>query len=202
MENLDDTTKNRIKESGDFIEKVTSPQINAYTTQYNQLLKDLIFNAGIFAGAAMALLSSSIEQKRVFSIAGLILIVLSIIFAVLGFRRSLLKDSDYILLLKKLEGMFSDRSSLAISHKAGVLNEEGYKSKDRELVEKIYAQLDAPAIEEVRRASFEFLENMKKPWSEINIVTYCFILGILLLILSVTIPFFDLSSLVNFLINL
>jgi len=91
-------------------------------------------------------------------------------------------------LLKKLQELFTERSSLPIQMKQEGLDIDDYQEKDRKIVNKIYSLRNDPVMDRAKNTSHKFLENINKPLSELNLTTFTFATGLLLIGFSIFLP--------------
>jgi len=188
-EKLQQEGDRRIKSIGDAVQEVFSPQIKQHSESYHDYLKDISTTAGILLGGVVALWSTErVDFVAWLAILGFLFLAASVIFSFFLRKNSVISPVPYVLSLKKLSRKLTEHSNKIVLFSRNELKEDEYL-KERETFEADYAQMRSDVhFEKIEKSETNALERMPKWYSEINVLTAFFLLGIACIALSVLIP--------------
>lgn len=177
-----------VETSGNAVRGTIYPQIEGFKKDYSDYLKDLRTSSGIIAGALVALLSSDIEKIEWLAILGLLFLIIVVILSFLPFRKAILNSVSYVQYLKKLSRWLTDFSNNAVKFSRGEVTPDEFGSIEKEFKSKYDKWRNDQRVDEVNLREEKYLAEISKWYSEINILLFLFILGLVAVTLSIFIP--------------
>ena len=178
-----------VETSGNAVRGTIYPQIEGFKKDYSDYLKDLRTSSGVIAGAVIALLSSTIPKIESLAICGLLLLIVVVILSFLPFRKAIINSVPYVQYLKKLSRRLTDFSNNAVKFSRGEITPDEFEKIEKEFKENYDKWRNDQRGDEVNSREEKHFSEISKWYSEINIQLFLFILGLVAITLSVTMPF-------------
>ena len=186
--------RNKAKSYNDKIHEfilTTSPQIDGFKSSHRKYYEYVVTACGIFAGLTQALLASNFQKIDILATLGFIFFVLAVVIAFLGFKRDLVFGAKYTLGLKGIQKTLSDFSYLSTQFSTNEVSPEEYKSKLTEFEKKYHDMRNNPDMEKSDAYENSILKELSEDFfSNVNLITTTFILGLVFVSLSVVLPQF------------
>lgn len=190
LENLHKKAERYVETSGQAVRETIYPQVESFKKSYNDYFKDLATASGVIAGAVTALLSSNIPKIEWLAILGFTLLIIVVIFTFLSFKKSLIKSIPYVQYLKKLSRELTDFSYNAVRFSREEITPADFEAKERDFKRKYDKWRNDQRGDEINLNENKNLDEMSKWNSEINILFFIFLLGIIFVTFSIIIPLF------------
>lgn len=188
LEKLNDKAKNYKSKILDFI-RTTSPQIDGFKNSHRKYYEYVVTTCGVFAGLTQALLASNFQKIDVLATFGFIFFILAVIIAFIGFKRDLIFGAKYTAGLKNIQKTLSDFSYLSTQFLASEISPEEYKLKQEDFEKKYHDMRRNPDMEKADAYENSILKELSDNFfSNVNLVTVAFILGLAFVSLSVVLP--------------
>lgn len=171
-----------------FIEK-TYPQIGMFKDSHRKYYEYIVTACGVFAGLTQALLASNFQKINFLAVLGFVFFIIAVIISFLGFKRDLILSAKYTKGLKQIQKILSDFSGDITKFSRNEISPEEYKKKQVNFRSKYpdlrynsdMGETDAyenTILEEIIDCSF----------SNLNLITATFLIGLVLVTLSVILP--------------
>lgn len=167
----------------------TSPQIDGFKSSHRKYYEYVVTACGIFAGLTQALLASSFQKIDTLTTLGFIFFVLAVVLAFLGFKKDLIFSAKYTLGLKGIQKTLGDFSYSSTQFSTNEISAEEYKSKLEEFEKKYHDMRNNPDMEKMDTYENSLLKELSEDFfSNVNLITITFILGLVSVALSVVLP--------------
>ena len=190
LEKLKEQAKNYKNKIFDFIRN-TSPQIDGFKNSHRKYYEYVVTTCGVFAGLTQALLASNFQKIDMLAISGFIFFILAVIIAFIGFKRDLIFGAKYTAGLKSIQKNLSDFSYLSTQFLASEISPEEYKLKQEDFEKKYHDMRRNPDMEKADTYENSILKELGDNFfSNVNLITISFVLGLILVSLSVVLPQF------------
>jgi len=189
LEKLHKKAGRYVETSGNAVRGTIYPQIEGFKKDYSDYLKDLRTSSGVIAGAVVALLSSSFPKIDSLAILGLLLLVDVVIWSFLPFRKAIINSVPYVQYLKKLSRWLTDFSNTAVKFSRGESTPEEFEKIEKEFKSNYDKWRNDRHGDEVNLREEKYFSEISKWYSEINVILFLFILGLVAVASSVVIPF-------------
>tara|TARA_Y100000310_G_scaffold342130_1_gene443913 strand:+ start:2743 stop:3330 length:588 start_codon:yes stop_codon:yes gene_type:complete len=190
LKKLHKRAEHYVETSSKAVREVIYPQIEGFKKDYRNYLKNLAASSGIIVGAVTALMSSSISRIEWLTIFGFILLIIVVICTFLSFKRGLIRSVPYVQYLRKLSRELTNSSYSAVRFSRGEIAPYEFQEKEEEFKSSYDKWRNDHRGDEVDLNEDKFLSEMHRWYSEINLLSYILVLGIILVALSVVIPLF------------
>ena len=169
----------------------TSPQIDGFKSSHRKYYEYVVTTCGVFAGLTQALLASNFQKIDILATFGFIFFVLAVIIAFVGFKRDLIFGAKYTAGLKSIQKTLSDFSYLSTQFSANEISPEEFKSKLDDFEKKYHDMRNNPDMEKADAYENSILKELSEDFfSNVNLITIAFILGLVFVSLSVVLPQF------------
>ena len=169
----------------------TNPQIDGFKSSHRKYYEYIVTACGIFAGLTQALLASNFQKIDILATFGFIFFIIAVVIALLGFKRDLIFGAKYTAGLKGIQKTLSDFSYLSTQFSKNEISAEEYQLKLDEFEKKYHDMRNNPDMEKSDAYENSILKDLSGNFfSNANLVTTTFILGLVLVALSVVLPQF------------
>lgn len=169
----------------------TSPQIDGFKSSHRKYYEYIVTVCGIFAGLTQALLASNFPKNDMLASVGFIFFVIAVVVAFLGFKRNMIFGAKYTAGLKGIQKTLGDFSYVSTQFSTGEIAPEEYKPKLEEFEKKYHDMRNNPDMEEADAYENTILKELgENLFSNANLITATFILGLAFVALSVVLPQF------------
>src|SRR3989344_6770085 len=177
-----------VETSASAVHGTISPQIEAFEKEYTGYLKDLRTSSGVMAGAVVALLSSNISQIEWLTISSLVFFIIVVILTFLSFKKSILNSTPYIKYLRKLSKFLTDFSGDAVKFSRKEIMPGEFEKIEEEFHNSYDRWRNDQYSKEINAKEEQNFSEITRWHSEINVISFIFILGLILVSVSVVIP--------------
>ncbi len=177
-----------VETSGNAVRGTIYPQIEGFKKDYGDYLKELRTSSGIIAGAVVALLSSNISKIEWLAILSLLFLIIVVILTFLPFRKAIVNSIPYIQYLKKLSRWLTDFSNNAVKFSREEITPNEFEKIEKEFKNNYDKWRNDQRGDEVNLREEKHFSEITKWYSEINITLFIFVLGLILVTMSVVIP--------------
>lgn len=179
----------RMKSIGYAVRDVISPQIKEHGESYDDYLKDISATAGLLLGGTIALWSVDfVIFVKPLAVLGFVSLSITVVFSFLLRRRAVIRPIPYIQYLKKLSRWLTDHSNRIVLFSRKELSIDDYMKEKKEFESNYPTMRAGGRFNELEQEEAGIIERMAKWYSEVNILTAFFLLGIGLVLVSVLLP--------------
>jgi hypothetical protein len=171
------------------VRDVISPQIKQHGESYHDYLKDISATAGLLLGGTVALWSvESISLVKSFAVLGFFFLSITVLFSFYLRKERVVRPMPYILSLRKLSRWLTDHSNEIVLFSRKEISIDDYKKDKTEFESKYSNMRESLRFSDLEKNEENEMERMPKWYSEINLVSLFFLLGIVLILTSVLLP--------------
>ena len=169
----------------------TSPQIDGFKNSHRKYYEYIFTACGVFAGLTQALLASNFKKIDSLATLGFIFFILAVIIALIGFRKGIIFGAKYTAGLKGIQKTLSGFSYLSTQFSSGEITVEEYKPKLDVFIKEYHDMRNNPDMKEADTYEDSLLKELcDDSFSNINLVTAAFCLGLIFVALAVVLPEF------------
>jgi len=177
-----------VETSGNAVRGTISPQIEGFKKDYGDYLKELRTSSGVMAGAVVVLLSSNISKIEWLTTLSLLFFIIVVILTFLPFRKAIINSVPYIQYLKKLSRWLTDFSNNAVKFSREEITPGEFEKIEKEFKNNYDKWRNDQCGNEVNLREEKHFSEITKWYSEINTTFFIFVLGLILVTISVVIP--------------